>query len=305
MKWFRMYYEARNDAKLKVLTDRQFRIWFNLLCYAAEHDPTAATIPVPDDRYLLAVETADGNQNELEDAITALQRLQIIHDHGNVIQFINYEKRQHDKPSDSPSRIAERVRKHRKNKRNAKSNADVTPCNATEEIRTDQEQEKSKSVERGGVGEKTIPPSAGRPKDQNQSPEQKIKDTLRSITLHAYASSMDEHNIGVALDIADGDAAFVVAEMERQAKRFEEQEAKKPEKLRKKITRMAYFLDGLRDAVECRQSSGIMKVARSGTPTPVLEEDPYAGYDAATERVLSMFEGRSSPHVRPAETGES
>ena len=34
--WFRMYSEARVDAKLRSLSADEFRVWFNLLCLASE-----------------------------------------------------------------------------------------------------------------------------------------------------------------------------------------------------------------------------------------------------------------------------
>ena len=37
MRWFRLWTEARTDAKLGLLTNAEHRVWFHLLCYAAEH----------------------------------------------------------------------------------------------------------------------------------------------------------------------------------------------------------------------------------------------------------------------------
>jgi len=31
MKWFKLHTEARNDAKLRSMSDSQHRVWFNLL----------------------------------------------------------------------------------------------------------------------------------------------------------------------------------------------------------------------------------------------------------------------------------
>ena len=38
MKWFKLHTEARNDAKLRSLSDSEHRMWFNLLCFAAEQE---------------------------------------------------------------------------------------------------------------------------------------------------------------------------------------------------------------------------------------------------------------------------
>jgi hypothetical protein len=52
---------------------------------------------------------------------------------GDSIAFINFQKRQYDKPSDAPERVSERVKKHRERHGNATTepcNADVTRGNA-------------------------------------------------------------------------------------------------------------------------------------------------------------------------------
>lgn len=176
------------------------------------------------------------------------------------------------------------------NKRIANAMQTHSVCNAIKEKKSKVKEKESQSVEGGGVGEETSPP-ADRPK--NISPKQKVINTLRSITLHMYPSPLDEKNIDLAMDITNGDADLIVAEMERISTEYSEREAKKPENLRKRIKNMAYFLDGLRDAVERRHG----EVTRSGTSPPAV--DPY---DAATERVLSIFERRIND-VRPTETG--
>lgn len=136
MKWYRMYYEARNDAKLKILTDSQHRVWFNLMCYAAENGGITPT----GDHYLLAVEVANGDLSLFESTLELLSRLHITEETETGIEFLNFAKRQFDKPSNTPGRIAERVKKHRKKSTETpdnapadSSNADVTPCNAPNE----------------------------------------------------------------------------------------------------------------------------------------------------------------------------
>lgn len=138
MNWFKLYTEARNDAKLRSLTDAQHRVWFRLLCYAAEQ-PERGTIrglPIA----LVATEVADGDQELLSETCNALQALQGVTWrytalHGVEITFVNFAKRQKIKPSDRPERIKERVTKHRIQRTSAKhknGNAPVTPCNAPE-----------------------------------------------------------------------------------------------------------------------------------------------------------------------------
>lgn len=122
--WFRLYTEARTDNKLKILTDAEHRVWFNLLCFAAEQEDRGI---VPIDGFVLAVEVAAGDEALLCATLDKLERLRIVgrSDDGRI-EFVNFLTRQYDKPSDTPERVAERVRAHRERRRNA-GNADVTP----------------------------------------------------------------------------------------------------------------------------------------------------------------------------------
>ena len=113
--WFRMYIEARNDAKLRSLTDPQHRLWFNLLCYAAEQNGERGTIPLNDDAGLLALEVADGDTELLESTVERLVRLHIIERGDDTLTFIHFEDRQYDCPSDKPAAVMDRVKRHRDN----------------------------------------------------------------------------------------------------------------------------------------------------------------------------------------------
>jgi hypothetical protein len=130
MPWFRMHHEARTDAKLRTLADDEFRVWFNLLCYAAEQD-NRGRIECADD-FLLAIEVAGGDQELMVRVLHKLARLRIIcwdgdeDDPGDTLTFINFDDRNYDKPSDHPDRVAERVRRHRA-KNETPDDADETP----------------------------------------------------------------------------------------------------------------------------------------------------------------------------------
>jgi sugar phosphate isomerase/epimerase len=124
MQWLRLYSEARVDRKLQSLTDAQFRVWFNLLCFANEQEDRGRFMY--DDPDLLAVEVAGGDSDLLEFTIDRLEKLKILSRDAESMGFRNFEKRQYDKPSDHPDRVAERVRRHRETKKSQ----DVTPCNA-------------------------------------------------------------------------------------------------------------------------------------------------------------------------------
>lgn len=127
MDWFRMYSEARNDAKLRALTDAQHRTWFNLLCFAAEQQEGRGSV-AGYDLELLAVEVAGGDVGLLTETLERLQRLRIITVDGEgTITFINFDKRNYNKPSDTPEETRERKRRQRDRERMSR---DVTPGHA-------------------------------------------------------------------------------------------------------------------------------------------------------------------------------
>lgn len=166
--WFRAYQEARTDAKLRSLQDDEFRIWFNLLCYAADQEEERGAFDASD-RFLIALECSGGDEDLLSRVVTRLSRLRIIEDTGSVIRFINFERRQYDKPSDAPSQTRERKRKQRATTRDSAEtpgeSRDVTPGHAErreEESREDTEQSREEETPtahaREAPGEPPDPP---------------------------------------------------------------------------------------------------------------------------------------------------
>ena len=155
--WLRLYTEARTDLKLRRLSNDEFRVWFNLLCYAAERGDGGVILfeevtpcnamkhPVTpcnnDHLHLLSIECADGDTDLLDRTLHSLVALHIIEYDDSEIAFIHFQERQYDKPSDYPSAVKERVQRHRaarKDTTDATSNTmkrDETPKNA--EIRID------------------------------------------------------------------------------------------------------------------------------------------------------------------------
>lgn len=120
-----MFTEARNDAKLNSLPPEQHRVWFKLLCFAAEQMGHRGAI-VGYDNDILSIEVSGGDVELLEDTLKRLQRLRIISIEGDTITFINFAERQARKQSDEPEAIRERVAEHRRRKKSE----DVTPSNA-------------------------------------------------------------------------------------------------------------------------------------------------------------------------------
>ncbi|MCA1596113.1 MAG: hypothetical protein LC772_06780 [Chloroflexi bacterium] len=129
MKWLRLHTEAGTDAKLESLTDAQHRVWFRLLCAAGEAETRRGAIPIRADR-VMAVLYSRGDVDLLKSTLATLQDLEILKPEGEEWRFVNWERRQYDKPTDSPEAVNARVAALRERRKLADCNADVTPCNA-------------------------------------------------------------------------------------------------------------------------------------------------------------------------------
>lgn len=191
MKWFRLYTEARNDAKLRHLTDLEHRIWFNLLCFSAEQEERG-TIPVKN-RYLLAVEVAGGDDETLGRTIEKLQMLDIVEVSEDSVVFSHFAERQYDNPSDHPSKVAQRVAKHRAKKKNeekTKSNDNVTKSNETD-TDTDTDTESDKEIVVVVEGVKPDGSSAVESHPPNPLPDPKFARAYRAFESQFYQAVND------------------------------------------------------------------------------------------------------------------
>ena len=108
--WFRMHTEARNDAKLDALNDREHRIWFKLLCLAAEGEDRGAVDYI--DPEFVAMELRVG-VDELDSAISRMVRLRLLERSDSRLSFPAFAGRQYEKPSDRPEATRERKRVQR------------------------------------------------------------------------------------------------------------------------------------------------------------------------------------------------
>lgn len=120
MQWLRLYHEARNDAKLRSLTDAQFRVWFNLLCYASEQSKRGTIEEV--DVNVLALEVAGGDIELLDETVKRLETFHCVSSVSSTVSsrsiaFLNFEKRQGRSVSCNTKSSTDRVRKHREAKR--------------------------------------------------------------------------------------------------------------------------------------------------------------------------------------------
>jgi hypothetical protein len=125
MKWFRLYHEARTDAKLDSLPDDEFRVWFRLLCFANEQEERGVIQGFSD--RLLAVEVARGNVELLTRTLDALTELRIVERDDSAVVIRAWGKRQ--RKSDD---VAARVADYRSNEPKPENGNDtVTECNVT------------------------------------------------------------------------------------------------------------------------------------------------------------------------------
>ncbi len=119
MKWLKLWTEARNDGKLRSLSDRHHRIWFRLLCMAAEQEPQGV---IKMTWKVLAAEVADNDIEELKMAVEKCNDVTLVTrrfcDENCVeISFTSFAKRQKRYPSESLQAVAARVAKSRSSKK--------------------------------------------------------------------------------------------------------------------------------------------------------------------------------------------
>ena len=177
MDWFKLYCEARRDRKLAALNDSQHRVWFNLLCFAAEQPGDERGSAPAANETLLAVEVANGDVDLLRSTLALLERLEIVGASNGRITFLKFRQRQYDKPSDEPAQVRARVAAHRQRRRQEMerretpvtpptngSNAHVTLGNALERD--------TESEEEGGTPPLTPPtPDADAPAGVRVAPK--------------------------------------------------------------------------------------------------------------------------------------
>jgi hypothetical protein len=163
MNWLRLHHEARNDRKLESLNDAEFRVWFNLLVMSSEQ-PERGVITF-DDLELLALEVARGDAELLTRTLDRLVKLRIVESvtgrdraDESFVHFINFEKRQYDKPSDAPSATRERKARQRLRERETgvtedvshdghAMSRDVTPQNREEQIQNREEKRRGEGAD--------------------------------------------------------------------------------------------------------------------------------------------------------------
>lgn len=129
MKWFKLWSEVRNDAKLRSLSPEERWTWLSLLCYSSEQEKRG-TICLP--TKLVAAETCGSDVQKLVTTCNELASLRLIQvttcNEENVdITFPAFAERQAKSPSDDPGKVRERVQKYRRQQ--VTTPKAVTTCN--------------------------------------------------------------------------------------------------------------------------------------------------------------------------------
>lgn len=145
--WFRMFSEARADAKLRSLSDAEFRVWFNLLCLAAENEERRGSVDTSDP-FILALEVANGDEELLSRTCHALSRLKVVTCDDVTLTFIKFEARQYDKPSDTPEETRERKKRSRAKAQQSPQESDVSR-DVTRSHDTREEKRRGEEIENG------------------------------------------------------------------------------------------------------------------------------------------------------------
>lgn len=133
MEWFRFHDKALDNDKVQALPGDLFKHWVNLMCLANQGKPRG-TLPTRVSQIAFRLRISIG---ECEAILAELRQRKLL-DYGDddvPMAPHDWEEHQYDKPSDAPSRVGERVKRHREQE---KSNAlqGETPEGATAEIVT-------------------------------------------------------------------------------------------------------------------------------------------------------------------------
>jgi hypothetical protein len=134
MDWLRLHTDLIDDPKMARLSDKEFRIFIFLLCFARESSADG-TIKgeLPDLAWRIRID-----ETAIKTCIDALVKLKVVTHKNSCISFVNWQKRQ---PLSDSS--AERVKRYRKKQCNVTETLPKRPSNVIEQNRTDTEQNRT------------------------------------------------------------------------------------------------------------------------------------------------------------------
>jgi hypothetical protein len=132
--WIRLYTEVIHDPKVCRLSDRLYRVWIGCLCMAAETDGYLP--PLKDVAFTLRM-----NEKAAQEALAGLELAGLIDRELEGQRMHGWENRQYE----SDTNAAERMRRHRKNKRDISPVTALRNSDGPEQSRADTEQRQSRA----------------------------------------------------------------------------------------------------------------------------------------------------------------
>lgn len=130
MQWFRLYHEMLEDPKIGTLTDKQFRLWIDLLCLASLARNENGKSGGPGDTKMTVTETEWKLRRNINETLQELLHRKLVtfqkrSDGSETIAIPKWEKRQFQ--SDSSTERVNKYREKRRMKRysNGECNDDV------------------------------------------------------------------------------------------------------------------------------------------------------------------------------------
>jgi hypothetical protein len=132
--WFRFYNDAVNDPKIARLSDKMFRAWVAMLCFASKNE---GVIPKQDVGFLLRL-----SEKGAASVVDYLLEHNLLEDRGDVVTPHNWYARQYKSDVTDPT-AADRQKRYRK-KRNADRNGTVTQTVTVTATRSEQSRSEQK-----------------------------------------------------------------------------------------------------------------------------------------------------------------
>jgi hypothetical protein len=138
LKWLRLYTEILDDPKLFKLSDKDFRIFIDLMCVAQESDKGGIIdMSIPDIAWRVRLKEKD-IQSTVDKLLSP--NMAILTNENGQLRFVAWEKRQFQ--SDN---VGERVKRYRKKSETLQETGEDEKCNGPEQTRPDQTQNRPDS----------------------------------------------------------------------------------------------------------------------------------------------------------------
>jgi hypothetical protein len=175
MAWAKLHTDILGDPKLmraarKGGRELVYLPWFIAFAKLADDGGRLTVGGEPADPVDISDLIPEATARRVSTALKSLEAIGVLlRDNDGALRFARWDVRSEAKPSDSPSAIAERVKRHREKQRNADGNAlhetpsnalHETPDNATEKRRGEEKREEKKRGEARGAD---APPPAWLP----------------------------------------------------------------------------------------------------------------------------------------------